>query len=762
MEIRCRHAWTLYEKPGFAIAAYKADEPVEIAPGEFSKKKFTAKGAMLPLAESTSCVLHGKWKKEAKYGWTFNVDKYEEKLPDSKKGILKYLLHLKGVGEATAKKLYDAFGDEVFTQLNKGEGSLCSIRGISPKKEAKILASWREKSSSKDLYEFCYNAGLSKPTIDRIYRIYKENALKEIKTNPYQIWEFSFAKADTVAKENGLSALNPERLKRAILETLKKGETGVLRKKIDGRSVRLSSGNTYISWRELIENTYALLGFGPLSQSQYKEALKKIEAAAIILNDSHRIVITREGKNDSKECIVYRGITAKYEYHAADELVRLLNADIPKRDYTKDIAEAEAKLKVKLSKEQEAAVKACLNSPVSIVTGGPGTGKTMFQEVMIAVFKKHHKKDFRLMLCAPTGRAARRMSESADGIPAHTIHHELGLSANDDGETKSSREEDFKLGANLIICDEMSMIDAEIAYFLFRAIETGSQIVMIGDVNQLPSVGCGSVLNELIQSGEIPVSRFTRVYRQAAGSNIATNAARIQRKCKTMVEAEDFQFIEADTSKKIVEEIKILYPKLVDRFGVDEVAILTPYRKTTCTGVNEINPVLRNVLRPELNDSQPHITIEGFDLYEGDKVMFSRNKGELTNGDIGYIKDLKNEDGDRTATVDFKDGRIVELDEDLQEYLSLAYATTIHKSQGSEYTCVIMICDSAHKALLKRNLTYTGITRAKKYIYIVGQKDEFLESIDKEDTSRRNSRLGYLLHKKMEKERRKDENKKTV
>ena len=347
---------------------------------------------------------------------------------------------------------------------------------------------------------------------------------------------------------------------------------------------------------------------------------------------------------------------------------------------------------------------------------------------------------------APTGRAARRMTESS-GLPAQTLHQILHLIPSEDDDIDEMIAK--PIDAGLMIVDEMSMVDIFLADKLFSALKPGTKIVCIGDVFQLPSVGCGEVLSDMIGSQSVPVTVFTKVFRQAEGSIIASNAAKINQGNYDMEYGDAVEFIQRSSSQDIAKEVLTQYEKALKEFGIDETAVLTPYRKTTDTGVNGLNPQLKALYSPYPEKNTKTTKIDGLDIYIDDKVMFTKNVEidgtQLSNGDIGYVVNIGIEDNIQTVTVDFKDGRKVSLQGDELKNLVQAYATTVHKSQGSEYKCCIIVVDPKHSILLKRNLIYTAITRAKKKVILVGDAEAFKLAVLTEDTNTRNTNLRSYL-----------------
>lgn len=391
-----------------------------------------------------------------------------------------------------------------------------------------------------------------------------------------------------------------------------------------------------------------------------------------------------------------------------------------------------------MASEQRHAVTTALTSQLSVITGGPGTGKTLIQRFLLDIYRRKNR-GAKIICCAPTGRAARRM-EQATGFPATTIHKALGLLAGEDGDYC----EPEMLDADLIVVDEVSMMDIYLANHLFRSVPHGSQLVLIGDADQLPSVGPGAVLSEIIACGAVPVVRLDRIFRQSYGSRIAANAKLIRHGNLSLEYGEDFHFYDSCDMSTSAQQIETLYLQETAKYGVDNVALLTPYRQKTETGVNALNERLREKLNPQ-DGKKPEVVYRKRIYRLGDKVMQIKNCEDISNGDIGYITSVTRDDTDSVLTVDFGDGRIAEYDGSDLEMLDLAYASTIHKSQGSEYKSVIINLQCAHAVMLVRPLVYTAITRAKERVLIVGERRALCIAIKRTDTEQRGTMLSARI-----------------
>lgn len=446
------------------------------------------------------------------------------------------------------------------------------------------------------------------------------------------------------------------------------------------------------------------------------------------------------GRLASYDRQVYRAVTARTEQSLAWAVYRMLTYEKAGSHVNIDteISAEEKKQGIQLASEQRHAVTTALTSQLSVITGGPGTGKTLIQRFLLDIYRRKNR-GAKIICCAPTGRAARRMEQST-GFPATTIHKALGLLAGEDGDYC----EPEMLDADLIVVDEVSMMDIYLANHLFRSVPHGSQLVLIGDADQLPSVGPGAVLSEIIACGAVPVVRLDRIFRQSYGSRIAANAKLIRHGNLSLEYGEDFQFYDSCDMSASAQQIETLYLQETARYGVDNVALLTPYRQKTETGVNALNERLREKLNPQ-DGKKPEVAYRKRIYRLGDKVMQIKNCEDISNGDIGYITSVTRDDTDSVLTVDFGDGRIAEYDGSDLEMLDLAYASTIHKSQGSEYKSVIINLQCAHAVMLVRPLVYTAITRAKERVLIVGERRALCIAIKRTDTEQRGTMLSARI-----------------
>lgn len=714
-QIRCKFSKVIYRSNdgGFTVAIYK---PVDDDIADASLKAVSY--ATLPTTPGIMYTLSGEWStrknKEGDYEKQFNVVTYDEQKPDTMIGVMKYLESLSGVGKVTAKKIYAKFGNDSVKILSENPEKLLEVDGIREKTVTKISASLLEKGVGKDLFIYLYSFGINSLKIYKIYEEFKEKSVEKVKSKPYDLIELAgigFNTAEKIARGNNLPLNSTDRIKAGINEVLLQAE--------------ISAGHTHLSWQGLCKSLNSLLSLS----IPYSDIAK---LCMEMVNDKKLFIGSKN--------FFYRFSSYLAEYGTAKELLRLLKPQFPQKCYDKEIAEASKLLKIKLDKSQEEAINLCLNNPVTIITGGPGTGKTLIERILLDVYTKLYPFNS-VKLCAPTGRASRRMSE-ATGRPSSTIHQALGLYAQE-GDTFLSNKTP-EISDDLILIDEVSMLDSYLANALLKAIKSGSQVVLIGDANQLPSVGPGCVLREIIESKLIPMVSLTKIFRQKNGSSIAINSARVNNGTTILEFDEDFTLIEAqDDEEELLKKIIEVYKEETSRVGLDNVTVLSPFRVKTKTGVDNLNPTLREIVNlPSPNT--PHIKTGKHTLYKGDKVMETKNREVLANGDIGYVQNIYRTDENLVLNVDYGFAQAEYESEDVMS-LDLAYATTVHKSQGSEYKSVIFICTEAHSVLLKRNLVYTAISRAKENLIIIGSKAALDKGIKTEDTSKRNSRLSEIL-----------------
>lgn len=649
-------------------------------------------GYCLPTAENLRYNMKGHWSRSAKHGVQFEVDTYDEVIAPTKAGIIAYLTsgQIKGIGPKTAGKIYSLFGTNTLQILDSDPERLLEVPGISSAKLKKISDSYLASRGARDVVAFLAPHGITPNRAVKLYRQYGDDTMNIVRNHPYQLCEMAgigFRTADKIAMSMGFDKLSPERVDEGLLFTLTESET---------------RGNLCMEKHDFIRQSLKLLETAELTEQM------AAARAARLLHD--RKIVTYHGW-------VYRPRAEETERRLAERIFSL-QTNYRYRDaevLESEIEGIEVKLRLSLNEEQRTAVATAVREPLTIITGGPGTGKTLTERALLALYRTRHPTG-RVVCCAPTGRAARRMEEST-GMPATTIHRALGLLAGEDG----NYCEPEALEADLVLVDEVSMMDIYLAEHLLRAIPRGCQLVFIGDADQLPSVGPGAVLSEMIGCGVIPVIRLQKIYRQSRGSRIATNASLIRNGNLSLEYGSDFRFVESSDLVNSADQIERIYLEEAERCGVDNVALLTPFRQKTETGVTALNERLRDKINPP--SSEKTEAVFGKRCFrKGDKVMQIKNYEDISNGDIGYVVQIRKDGSDALLTVDFGDGRVVEYENNDLDMLTHAYATTIHKSQGAEYQSVIINLQCAHAIMLVRPLIYTAITRAKERVILVGER----------------------------------------
>ncbi len=701
--------------PGtYMVAVYNPCEKVYDGAGR-PITQFKAVGYCLPLSTKLRYNMQGKWGKNAKHGIQFEVENYDEVIIPTKEGIIAYLSsgQIKGIGPKTAELIYDAFGNMALEVLDKEPERFLSISGISTGKLEKICESYLMNRGARDAVAFLTPYGITANKAVKFYREYGKDTIETVKSHPYKLCEIAgvgFLTADKIALSMGMHPISTERVDEGLLYTLADAE---------------GKGHLCLEKHAFIKACLKLLNTEGLTEE-------------MVANRAARLV--QEGDLVCYGEYVYRAGTARAEFSLAKAI--LGQTESPRHcfygDLDAELDSEEAKTKIKFAPEQREAVKMALTNGLSIITGGPGTGKSMIQRAILDIYIKNNP-NAEVCCCAPTGRAARRMHE-ATGHPASTVHRALGLYAGDDGMFCKPKE----LEADLILVDEVSMLDIYLAGHLFAALKKGAQLVMIGDSDQLPSVGPGAVLSEMIASGCVPTVRLDRVFRQNAGSRIATNAKLIRHGNLSLEYGSDYEFIDSPEIAESANIIVDLYMREVAVHGVDNVALLTPFRQKTETGVNALNELIRDRVNPP--NKNKNETPDGRKKYrEGDKIMQIRNHEDVSNGDIGYIKRIVPLNGDFIVLIDFGDGRLKEYDASDMDMVDLGYASTVHKAQGMEFRTVIVNLQCAHTIMLTRPLIYTAITRGKEKVIVVGERRAQCIAIKKTDTERRGTCLAKRL-----------------
>lgn len=693
-------------------------------------------GYFSDITEGDQIIAEGSFVEHKQYGIQFTVTSYEIKEPETSVAMEKYLGSgiIKGVGPALSAKIVKKFGDETFNIIEREPERLAEIKGITEKKAIEIGSQFEEKKEFRNAMIFLNQYGVSNALAMKIYKEYGIKVMKIVRENPYRLADdiagVGFKTADEIALRMGFSPESSMRMKAGISFAL---------------SMAASNGHTYLLYEDLYEESKRLLG---ISEAEFENDIYELTI--------ERKIVLKEVKGERR---VYNNNLYYMELTVARKLLDLnAKSENNYKVMEAKVKEVEAKTGIKLGDLQRKAVYEAVESGLVIITGGPGTGKTTTINAIIKLFEMQNME---ILLAAPTGRAAKRMTETT-GMEAQTIHRLLELNGNPEegGSMRFERNELNPLEADVIIIDEMSMVDIYLMYSLLKAITVGTRLILVGDVNQLPSVGPGKVLKDIISSEKFNVVRLSEIFRQAAESDIITNAHKINagQSIRLDNKSKDFFMLSMSSSiqiqRALVSLIAEKLPPYVDATKYD-IQVLTPSRKGEL-GVENLNKILQQYINPPAPGKREKQWGEVI-FRENDKVMQIKNdyqmewkivtKKGLTikegsgvfNGDCGIIREINEFAG--TVTVEFDEGKLVEYTGATLEELELAYAITIHKSQGSEYPAVIIPLLNAPKPLLNRNLLYTAVTRARKCVTIVGSENSVNEMIQNESEMKRNSGL---------------------
>ena len=687
-----------------------------------TSKEFHAIGNSLPNKKTIPYLLTGRWGINKKTGQKqFEVAYVDIAKVSEKDGVIAYLRSLKcGIGKVKAEAIFNKFGAESFDIIDNDPERLMSIPGISRKRVEQLKAGLQNANASRDVIKLVQSAGvnLSGSTIHSLIEHHPEDTLSWLCENPYRALDidgYTFDKADAIAAMLGIPDDSPMRLEAGVIKVLDDAA---------------QSGHVCLPIQKLIDQMVHTL-------KSNEDACKKAIRACF---DDKRIMLAKghlyTPKRFDCEVSLCNNITRLEMANPAP----ITNVDPFIEEYEKEF--------FALADSQKEAVRKVFKNSISIITGGPGTGKTTVTKAVLYVNKKIYGESAEPILLAPTGRAARRMSD-ATGYPAQTIHSAVGWRGDDTEIT-----DDSMLGGNLVIVDESSMMDQNIANILLSKVESSTRVVFVGDVDQLPSVGCGNVLNDLIQSNRIPTTRLNVIFRQAQENPIVANAHAINSGNPNITLAKTFKFYETHNEKELFDAACKMYLKCVKAYGDDKVILLNPQRNNTEVSVDNFNKALQEKLNPH-KENKYEIKIGSTVFREGDKVMELKNTEGPKNGDVGYIREItcKRDPDDPDsisyfANIEFNnDGVTQEYNTDDLRHVTLAYCTTVHKAQGSEYETVLMVVSKAHPSLLQRRILYTGITRARVNCALFGELDALQIAVSNDKTEERSTLLAERIQR---------------
>lgn len=696
--------------------------------------EITCVGIFSAIAEGENIEAQGEYTEHPTYGQQFKVTSFEEKAPEDEEAIERYLGSgaIKGIGLAMAARIVRRFKEDTFRLIEEEPERLAEIKGISNRKAMEIASQVNEKRDLRQAMIFLQQYGITMNLAVKVYQAYGQDVYGIIRENPYRLADdidgVGFRTADEIAARVGIRMDSDFRVRSGILYTLLQAS---------------GEGHTYLPETELTPRASKLLNV----------TAEQVEKQYMDLAIERKIIL----KQMEDQTQIYAASFYYMEANTATMLKRLnVSYDVSDAEIEQRIRGIEKKSGMTLDEHQVTAVKEAVRNGLLVITGGPGTGKTTTINTIIRYFEL---EGLEIFLAAPTGRAAKRMSETT-GFEARTVHRMLELNGGAEGSGGFERDESNPLEADVIIVDEMSMVDISLMYSLLKAISVGTRLILVGDVNQLPSVGPGSVLRDIIQSHACNVVMLTKIFRQASTSDIIVNAHKINHGEEVILDNKsmDFFFLkryDADVIINVVLQlIKQKLPKFVDATPYD-IQVLTPMRKGLL-GVERLNGILQRYMNPPANDKVEKEY--GSTVFrEGDKVMQTKNNYQLAweirtkfgltvdkglgifNGDMGIIRQIN--DFAEQMIIEFDEGRMVEYPYKLLDELELAYAITIHKSQGSEYPAVVIPLLGGPMMLMNRNLLYTAVTRARKCVTLVGNEVTFQQMIQNTSQQKRYSGL---------------------
>lgn len=724
--MRCTYEKTIFENAenGYGVLVFSTQDPsvpqaARSRYGGDSLIRFTAVGYHIPATKAIDLELQGEWK-PTKYGLQLEVEAYTEIIPQTRDGIIGYLSSglIAGIGPKTAEAIVKKFGLQTLDILEQHPQRLLEVKGVTEKRLNKIITSYNQSRELRDILSFLSPFGITAKKAVKIYKAFGARSMDVLKKTPFELCTlsgFGFKTVDAIARKTACRPNDPMRIRGAIHYVMDE--------------IR-SAGHLYLYKDELRSQAYKLLNEGFPHEAVTSQAI----SAEMYVMAVSKILFAQSGN-------IYCPKSLLAEEYTAKKIAWLQQQPVKEAHIETELMNAQKEMGITLAPNQRKAVRTCFSHMLTLVTGGPGTGKTTILKAVLSVHRQ--LGGGHVLLMAPTGLAARRMAESTGYAGASTMHSAMGLVTEGEEPGEAERE---PLHADLIIVDEFTMADMVLAFELFSRIAEGTRVLLLGDVEQLPSVGPGNVFRELLECGRIPTTVLDVIYRQADTSRIVVNAAAIRQGSTKLQYGDDFVFEACADSGATAETVERFYLEEVRERGVENVQILSAFRTRGACSVKALNEEIRELVNPA-KPAVPEIKV-GSRLYRlNDRVMQTKNKDDISNGDVGFISHIYvGEDNDSVVTITFSGDRVVEYAPEDLDIIEPAYAVTVHKSQGSQYETVIIPLPGEFSIMMKRNLIYTAITRARKKVILVGQKKMLFMAIHRNDTSKRNTMLGARVN----------------
>lgn len=685
--------------------------------------RFIAVGYELPRTDAVELSLEGEWVLNKKYGYQLQVEQWQEIVPKTRSGVEGYLSSglIKGIGPKMASDIVARFGVGVIDILEQQPERLLEIRGITENKLEDIKTSYAESRMLRDLMTLLAPYKLTPKTALKIYQHFGPASMEILENDPFELCQisgFGFRRVDSIRQKSGGDLHDPLRIKGALLCVLDEAKR--------------KNGHLFLLKKDQIKaalcllNEKILLPGQRIREQQVADMLQELILSGTVVS--------------MKEHIYKPNIFAMEDETARQIALRLLDRT-PCPNMDSILEQVKARFGLTLSVKQSKGVQQACVYNLSIITGPPGSGKTSAIRAIIEMFRILNPKG-KIMLMAPTGRASRRMVESTGFEEASTLHS--GLSVISEEDENCRKREPEALEADLIIVDEVSLVDMWLMCQFFKRIKRDTKIVFVGDVDQLPSVGAGNVLYEMIHCGLIPVTVLDEIFRQDKDSHIPHNARLINKGCTKLHDSGDFTFIPSVNQVKAAELIVEGYCQEILENGIEQVQILSPFREDGAASVTHLNAVIRERVNPFCS-TEDEIHAGAISFRVGDRIMQTKNTEHVSNGDLGFIRYVKDTPEGTRIGMDFGAGRELEYGIEDLSHVELSYATTVHKAMGSEFSIVLIPVLEAHKIMLYRNLLYTAVTRAKTKVILIGQKSALLTAIHRDGNKKRNTLLGYRI-----------------